>query len=254
MEGLTLNLEERLHEAKSKILQNMELDIHKGDVKKLLSWSELLQESEKLLISLQDVVLSVDKLESRLKFKISLGDAEMEPSKLNSLEVNTRTRAQQVRHAEIAHTAREEDSVRSESLRKAQKCREEIVREMREGYGVILRPISKTLYETESGKIVGMAFATERTPGRWFLGLPERDYFAMILVCEKESGEQKRFVLPEPFCEKYADRLSTSGKQYKFNISERSGRFEFMVPGGGIEGITRYIDSFDALTERRVER
>jgi len=118
------------------------------------------------------------------------------------------------------------EQIRSEFLRK------------REAEGIHLQLIKgKTIFRTRSGKLVGLAVATERQPYRWFLGLPTRGFDHAVLLCQRENGEVIDIPLPEKFFEKYGKDLSESKGQLKFNVVSRGSGLLVQVPGtDGIDG------------------
>lgn len=94
-----------------------------------------------------------------------------------------------------------------------------------------LRQVKGTIYETRTGKRIGIAVATERRPDRWFLGLPAGGFDRAILLCMRETGDIVEFWLPESFFEDYGNRMSQSGGQMKFNIVLKGDGYVVLVPG-----------------------
>lgn len=73
------------------------------------------------------------------------------------------------------------------------------------------------IYRGESGARVGIAFATERQPNKWFLGLPAESFDEAVLLCETEEGDLDAFLLDERFLHEYGALLTRSGAGVKFN-------------------------------------
>lgn len=97
--------------------------------------------------------------------------------------------------------------------------------------GIHLRQMKGTIYETQSGQRIGIAFATERKPDRWFLGLPLGGFDHAILLCERETGDTVEFWLSKNFFDDYGNNMSHSGDQMKFNIARRGSGYVILVPG-----------------------
>jgi len=97
--------------------------------------------------------------------------------------------------------------------------------------GIQLRQITGTIYETQSGRKVGIAVATECRPDRWFLGLPIGGFDHAILLCERETGDTEEFWLPKSFFDHYGGSMSRSGDQLKFNIARKGNGYVVLVPG-----------------------
>jgi hypothetical protein len=100
--------------------------------------------------------------------------------------------------------------------------------------GVILRPEKgDAIYKKTSGENVGVSYASERQPNKWFMGLPTRGYMDAILLCESERGVN-RLVLDRMFLAKYGASLSRSNGQFKINVVRRGdGEFSMKVRGPG---------------------
>ena len=103
--------------------------------------------------------------------------------------------------------------------------------------GVTLRPEKgDAIYKRASGDNVGVSYASERQPNKWFMGLPTRGYVDAILLCVSESGVN-RLVLDRVFLAKYGASLSRSNGsngQFKINVVRRGdGEFSVKVRGAG---------------------
>lgn len=100
-----------------------------------------------------------------------------------------------------------------------------------------------------SGKTVAIAYASERRPNRWFLGVAMDDYDAVVLICENSSHNVTTFVIPRDFCERHKNRFSrgSDGKQLKLNVALAYGRYTIVVPGEGAFAINQYIDRLEWL-------
>jgi hypothetical protein len=98
--------------------------------------------------------------------------------------------------------------------------------------GIELRELRGPIYRTPARTRVGIPFATERQPNRWFLGLPDGQFEQAILLCEPNDGDVLAFSLDEGFCAQYRELLSRDARgQLKFNVSRRGqGQFVLNVP------------------------
>lgn len=116
--------------------------------------------------------------------------------------------------------------------------------------GIILSEEKGQLYRDKSNGLVGIAYASERenTPNRWFLGLPNKKYHSIILICRNENYKTIYFIFPYSLCTKYQDKLSKdkTGGQIKFNILQKNG-FKFSIPGSESITIDEYINKFDNI-------
>jgi len=249
-----MGLEERLEEFKSRVLMDMQTIINKGDTKDLIACSRVLEACEALFDEISKIDRNLRNLVDGFTNGRKIGSVAMRnydvADKLQSLQ-DTQVIAPFVSQPT---TEISKKSVRSDSLKKAQQTRDEISRLLAIQHSLPLTPQSKTVYVTNTGEPIGIAFATERTPGRWFLGLPILDYRGVVLVCEVSSFNQKRFVLPRRIWRTIAETLSRSGDQIKFNIRARGGQYELLLLGGDAISINHYVDAFGELADGAMDR
>lgn len=112
--------------------------------------------------------------------------------------------------------------------------------------GVAIRLAGGVRARLSSGSWVGIPFAREVKPDRWFLGLPERDLRAeggvfVVLLCQQESGDTFDIVIPPQVTATLADRLSRSKGQSKFNLRKVGSRYELVLRGSEPMDVTGYF-------------
>lgn len=114
----------------------------------------------------------------------------------------------------------------------------------------------EVLYRNKLGELVGIAYAYECIPDHWWLGLPNKKYQAMVLICKNESSKIMYFIFPRIFCEKYQDKFSIDWKkaQFKFNISVKNGLYTLIIPDTELIPdtepivINEYINKFENIS------
>jgi hypothetical protein len=101
------------------------------------------------------------------------------------------------------------------------------------------------------GGLVGIGYASEVIPNKWWLGLPKKDYNTLVLLCENEYGEVTSFIFTKSFYEKYKNSFSMDKErqQFKFNIELKDGRYMMKITGPNDIYINENIDNFDNLSE-----
>jgi hypothetical protein len=128
--------------------------------------------------------------------------------------------------------------------------RENFIREA-ETRGIILSKEKGQLYRDISNGLVGIAYASEceNTPNRWFLGLPNKEYRTIVLICRDEHLKTTYFIFPYTFCTQYQDKFGTDKKdeQIKFNVSVKNGIYTIKVPDSEPIIINEYIDKYDNI-------
>lgn len=115
--------------------------------------------------------------------------------------------------------------------------------------GIILSEEKGPLYRDKLGGLVGIPYASERQPDRWFLGLPNKKYHNIVFICKNDRSERIYFILPYTFCAKYQDKFGTDKKtkQIKLNISLKNGIYTLIIPDSEPITINEYIDKFDNI-------
>lgn len=220
-----MSLDSKLLKIKSIALAKIEEAAKTGDTESIIANSKIIEEIERLAKKTKEIIISVEFLEKKmntdLNLEISKNNFEPEISIPNGDIFTSRQRGKQKR--------------------------EFFIKKLREK-NIQLNPFSgETIFSDEKGKIIGIAFATERQPNKWFLGLPERDYDAITLLCERENGVVLNFVFPRDFCIKYKDNFSKSKGQMKFNVVNRHGSFLLLLSGVMNPDITKFVDYYETL-------
>lgn len=95
-------------------------------------------------------------------------------------------------------------------------------------------------FQTARGQSVAVAFATERSKNRWFLGLPDQPTEIAVLLCRSITGELCDIVLPMSDLRRTWHALSRSNNEVKFNVKKDASRFLLQVPGESLD-VTRYV-------------
>jgi hypothetical protein len=113
--------------------------------------------------------------------------------------------------------------------------------------GIHLEHIRSSIYETKSGRKVGIAVATERKPDRWFLGLPVESFDHAVLLCKPENRDTIEICLPKNFFDEYGGKMSQSGGQMKFNIARRGNGYSILVPGTDGVNVSKFVGDYTQL-------
>lgn len=101
-------------------------------------------------------------------------------------------------------------------------------------------------FQTARGRSVAVAFATERSENRWFLGLPDEPTEVATLLCKSVTGELYDIVLPISDLREAWRALSRSHNEVKFNVKRDASRFFLRVPGEPLD-VTRCVGNYESL-------
>jgi hypothetical protein len=117
--------------------------------------------------------------------------------------------------------------------------------------GIQLHRRTEVIYQTRSGKNVGMPFATELpdTPDRWWLGLPDEHFDAIVLLCETGAGQLLDFVLPSEFVSEIWDSLSRDSRDnVKFSVFKVGPDYELRLKGSLVKQLRQFMGRPEALS------
>jgi hypothetical protein len=114
--------------------------------------------------------------------------------------------------------------------------------------GLRLQHVRGSIYQTDSGRKVGIAVATERNPDRWFLGLPADGFDHAVLLCKPETADLIEICIPRSFFDEYKGMLGHSGGQMKFNVSRRGNGYILLVPGTQGVNVTKFNKHYSILS------
>lgn len=219
-----MDLKTRITNFRNDALKKIEEAARKGDTTTVISGTKVIEEAERLMRMWQ--AISDD---------------------LNKLERNSSSNPEQ--NSNQAHT--EEISIPVLRKELSPRLKGKILRknfvQYLEDKGIHLTRKSGSTYKTERGGIVGIAYASEKRPGRWFLGLPVISYDSIVLLCEKDRGEILRFVIPKDIINKNKERFSQTDGNFKFNIVTNADIYQLQIPSSDGIKINPYIDSFELL-------
>lgn len=112
--------------------------------------------------------------------------------------------------------------------------------------GVALHHTKGRLYETDSGKGVGIAYASEVSPDKWWMGLPDQHFDVVVLLCESRSNQVLDFVLPPALVAKMWPLLSRHANQREMHVQRTGVNYE-LEPGRGLGKINQYQSSITEL-------
>lgn len=113
--------------------------------------------------------------------------------------------------------------------------------------GVEIQRLKGAIYRLPTGALLGIAYATERQPNRWFLGLTKGKFEHAILLCEETPDKIHALVLSQDFLTKHG-KLSSSGSGEKFNVTRTGSSFYLNFPGKGAVPVPK-LDVFSPNIE-----
>lgn len=214
--------EKALTELKREILHKIESAARNGEIQNVILNSKLLESVERLLADYRSIESKFEVLKRSFTLQ---SDAELPLSPpIGNIEDETLS-------------AKAQGQLRREAFI-------EIARKK----GKRLDQVKGVRYSTEHGDLLGVASASEKSPGRWALGLPPARYGTFVLLCEDTKGEIHTFIASRDFTQKFIDKLSRDyNGQIKLNVKKTGSKFYLTIPGSHDESIVNLKDQFENI-------
>jgi hypothetical protein len=110
-------------------------------------------------------------------------------------------------------------------------------------YGVRLRRLGEVTYQTASGKMVAIPYASE-APERtypWWLGLPDKQPYYAVLLCQTTDGRVFDFVLDNRCIAQIWGSLSRDANHHvKFHVRMSGPNWELKLKDGPVVQLNEY--------------
>lgn len=218
-------MKQEIEKIKKRQMKALKKSVEAGDVHTIVLHTKIVEDVEYMLNRYIDLENSFKHLENKIKsfqtnkalptesFSTQLSDSAIQDKPLSNREIGALKRHEFVRDIKL-----HEDFTLLES--------------------------KGAIFSTNSREAVGIAYASERQQNRWFLGLPDSDYYAFVLLCQPKIGGMKRFILPRDFYQRIRNHLSEKNNQLKFNVSKRKSRYYLSIPNMGNIDISDYLENY----------
>jgi hypothetical protein len=224
-----VTIEQQIEMLKSEALTRIQGAAGEGDTISVLSISKIVESIERLAENLKILKLDVDRVQRDF-------DA------VGAVDKEGVVRGYQ----ELAGFEKQKGAISARQMGEVQ--RSSLLRDLKL-LGINLTRQTTSLFKTDRGESVGIAYSSETKPNRWWLGLTgEAVYDILIFICLGEDGKALHFVVPKKFVQEYEKKFSSDvNGNLKFNIVLRSGRYQLLVPGVGGVQISQFLKNYDAF-------
>lgn len=211
-----MDLYTRVLQLRNAALKKIEEAAQKGDTLTLFANTKTVEEVERIKKNLDKLINSIDQLEKNIV---------------------TNPTSTTEKKTEINPTSQRE---------KGELQRIQLIQDLRTS-GIILIQQKGSTYKTINQSLVGIAYASERRPNRWFLGLPQKVYYAIILLCEEKNGNLLKFVLPRNIYNGIEKHLSIVNGQLKFNVFENNNEYYMTIPNANHLILNSFLANYESL-------
>lgn len=218
-----MDLNARISHLKKFTLKRIEESAKKGNTASIFLDTTKVQELERLEKKLNELVTALDKVENSADPFLTSENSF--PQLLNNIDATK----QQLTPKEIGRIRRKE-----------------FIQELHK-LGIQLYRTDECVYKTRTDSIIGIAYASERRPNKWFLGLPIKSYHAIILLCEKKNGTILRFILPGEFFNGKKEYIRNDDGNFKYNIVFRNEEFHIRIPKVGKANVSEFLNNYASI-------
>jgi len=218
-----VDLQTRINELKTKALRKIENAAKIGNTSLVVSNSRIVEEIDNLEKRLNQLVAALDMLEKAIKQNgENLDFSQMERISLPE-KISRKKRGETKRNSFLKHA---------------------------QELGLNISQVKGVRYKLNDRHLIGIAYASENRPNRWFLGLPPENFNTIVLLCEQKKGKMLNFIFSKDFYQKFKSYLSTDENgQLKYNIALRNTDYHLLIPQAGNENINRFLDNFTNLNQ-----
>ena len=208
---------EKLIALREKARQDMETAMRTGDMNAVIKYARIIKEADG---GLQATNLAVERISAQLESDSEISTSAGGDRPPSSTDLTSRKARGKV-------------------------ARDEYLRRLL-SKGIHLSRLKGRTFQTSSGKRVGIAYASEINPNKWWMGLPDEQYDILIFLCETSLGETLDFVLPPDFVTRVWHRLTLSNEQREWHVVKSGPNYE-LDPKRKLGQITVYLSRIDPL-------
>jgi len=131
--------------------------------------------------------------------------------------------------------------------KKARLQKEAFINELQE-LGITLRMSRDSLLLTDDGQQVGIAYSTEHLPNRWWLGIKDDDYKAVVLICQNGSGRNINLILSKDFWSNHVESLTKNSKgRTMIHIIYHKGSYNLVEGNGEYVPLDSFVEAYDLI-------
>ena len=218
-------IKQEIESIKKKQMKALKHSVEAGNVHKIVLQTRIVEEVEQMLIRHNDLENSWKHLKNKIESIQTKSVLQNKSILMQPLELSIQDKP--LSNREIGALKRRE-----------------FVRDTKEFHDITLLESKGAIFSTENGLAVGIAYASERQQNRWFLGLPDSNYYAFVLLCETKLGKINRFILPSDFYQRIRNHLSVKNNQVKFNVAKKVNSYYLSVPNVGNIEIFDYLENY----------
>jgi hypothetical protein len=215
----TMSIKDKIEALKSKGLHRIGEAAKKGDTRIIVGATRIVQECERLIRAFDELVSEMGGL------AMDLEGLEHSKGVDNSISSGTKI------------SPRMRGRLRKEAF----------INDLKE-QGIRLNFNKDSILLTEGGERVGVAYSSEHLPGRWWLGIKNDSYKAIVLICERDSGGLVRLVLPGAFWDSHVENLKENKNgRSMIHILYQRGMYHWIEANRKKIALDSFVDAYHFL-------
>jgi hypothetical protein len=214
-----MSIKNEIEALKTKALQRIEAAAKIGDTRVIIGATRIVQGAERLIKAFDDLVSEMGGL--AMDFEGLEHSKDVDISIPSGTKMSPRTRGRLMKGA--------------------------FINDLKE-HGITLNLSKDSILLTEKGERVGVAYSSEHSSGRWWLGIKNDSYKAIVLICEKDTGGMVRLVLPGEFWASHVENLKDNKNgRYMIHILYQRGVYHWVEANGKKVALDNFIDAYHFL-------
>ena len=213
-----MSMRDELETLKGKALRRIGEAAKAGDTRIIINATRVVQEVERLMKTFDELMNEIGRL--TMDYEGLEDSCDVDISTSSDAQISPRKRGR---------------------LRK-----EAFINDLKE-HGVALNMSKDSLLLTQEGALVGVAYSTEHLPGRWWLGMKNDNYKAVVLICERDSGGIVRIIIPGDFWADHVEHLNENKQgRSMIHVLYQRGMYHWIETNEKIP-IDRFVDAYNFL-------
>jgi hypothetical protein len=218
-EVVAMSIKNEIEALKSKALQRIGEAAKTGDTRVIIGATRIVQEAERLIKGFEELVSELGGL--AMDFKGLEHGKDVDISIPSGIKMSARMRGRLMKEAFINDL-------------KAQ--------------GIPLNLSKDSILLTEKGERVGVAYSSEHSPGRWWLGIKNDNYRAIVLICEKDTRGIVRLVIPGKFWDSHVENLKENKNgRSMIHILYQRGVYYWVDRSGEKITLNNFVDAYQFI-------
>lgn len=232
-----MGIEEKLADKQGTLLAGIEKAIKLGDTRTVIALSSKLKEIEMMRSQIEQINKTLSNYSSN-------NSDELQKVALRPVDARETTSGEDYQNLLVKVKGNDHQEAR----KRAAMARKTFLLGLKDK-GIALQTHSgKRLYKDNAGNIICIDYASEKHKNKWWFGPPSADYFALVLLCELQTGGIDSLVFKDSDISKIRDLvIDPERNRYVMNILKANGEYYLKPSGRDPINISHYLNNYANL-------